>query len=71
MSPHTSPALLPVLFVPHGSPMFALNPGAAGAAMRALVPQLGSTRSFQIGYGQRQKLARNLSMHTTAFFLLS
>lgn len=32
----------PVLFVPHGSPMFALNPGAAGAAMSRLAGQLGA-----------------------------
>jgi 4,5-DOPA dioxygenase extradiol len=40
--------LLPVLFVPHGSPMFALHPGAAGAAMRALVPQLDTPRAIVV-----------------------
>ena len=37
-----------VLFVPHGSPMFALHPGAAGAAMSALVPQLGALRAIVV-----------------------
>ena len=37
-----------VLFVPHGSPMFALHPGAAGAAMSALVPQLGNPRAIVV-----------------------
>ena len=37
-----------VLFVPHGSPMFALHPGAAGAAMSALVPQLGKPRAIVV-----------------------
>ena len=37
-----------VLFVPHGSPMFALHPGAAGAAMSALVPQLGTPRAIVV-----------------------
>ncbi len=37
-----------VLFVPHGSPMFALRPGAAGAAMSALVPQLGTPRAIVV-----------------------
>lgn len=34
----------PALFVPHGSPMFALNPGAAGTALRALAGQLTRPR---------------------------
>ena len=37
-----------VLFVPHGSPMFALHPGAAGAAMSQLVPQLGTPRAIVV-----------------------
>ncbi len=37
-----------VLFVPHGSPMFALRPGAAGAAMSALVPHLGTPRAIVV-----------------------
>ena len=37
-----------VLFVPHGSPMFALHPGEAGAAMRALVPHLGTPRAIVV-----------------------
>jgi len=37
-----------VLFVPHGSPMFALHPGAAGAAMKALVPHLGTPRAIVV-----------------------
>ena len=48
MTPNRLPALRPVLFVPHGSPMFALHPGAAGAAMSALVPQLGSPRAIVV-----------------------
>jgi 4,5-DOPA dioxygenase extradiol len=43
MSTHRS-----VLFVPHGSPMFALHPGAAGAAMRQIVPQLGTPRAIVV-----------------------
>lgn len=38
----------PILFVPHGSPMFALQPGAAGAAMSALVPHLGRPRAIVV-----------------------
>ncbi|MGV0958886.1 MAG: dioxygenase [Limnohabitans sp.] len=37
-----------VLFVPHGSPMFALRPGAAGAAMSQLVPTLGTPRAIVV-----------------------
>ena len=40
--------LLPVLFVPHGSPMFALEPGAAGAAMVETVQQLARPRAVVI-----------------------
>lgn len=40
--------LRPVLFVPHGSPMFALQPGAAGAAMSQLAPQLGTPRAIVV-----------------------
>lgn len=38
----------PVLFVPHGSPMFALQPGAAGAAMTQLVGQLDPPRAIVV-----------------------
>lgn len=34
------------LFVPHGSPMFALEPGAAGAAMSAAAARLGAPRAI-------------------------
>mgnify|MGYP003493302529 FL=1 len=37
-----------VLFVPHGSPMFALHPGAAGAAMTQLAAQLGTPRAIVV-----------------------
>lgn len=37
-----------VLFVAHGSPMFALQPGAAGAAMRDVVAQLGTPRAIVV-----------------------
>jgi 4,5-DOPA dioxygenase extradiol len=37
-----------VLFVPHGSPMFALNPGAAGASMRQITPQLAAPRAIVV-----------------------
>jgi 4,5-DOPA dioxygenase extradiol len=37
-----------VLFVPHGSPMFALNPGAAGAAMSQVAQQLPSPRAIVV-----------------------
>lgn len=37
-----------VLFVPHGSPMFALQPGAAGVAMRDVVAQLGTPRAIVV-----------------------
>ena len=38
----------PVLFVPHGSPMFALQPGPAGAAMSAVVAQLPTPRAIVV-----------------------
>lgn len=37
-----------VLFVPHGSPMFALHPGAAGAALTQVAAQLGSPRAIVV-----------------------
>lgn len=37
-----------VAFVPHGSPMMALNPGAAGAALHALAAQLGTPRAILV-----------------------
>ena len=37
-----------VLFVPHGSPMFALQPGAAGAAMSDVVRQLPTPRAIVV-----------------------
>ena len=42
------PAHRPVLFVPHGSPMFALQPGAAGAAMSQLAAALKTPRAIVI-----------------------
>lgn len=42
------PVLRPVLFVPHGSPMFALHPGAAGAAMTKLAAQLVAPRAIVV-----------------------
>ena len=41
-------ALRPFLFVPRGSPMFALHPGAAGAAMSQLAAQLGTPRAIVV-----------------------
>jgi len=41
-------AALPVLFVPHGSPMFALEPGAAGAAMSAMTRALPVPRAIVV-----------------------
>ena len=38
----------PVLFVPHGSPMFALHPGAAGAAMSQVAAQLDAPRAIVV-----------------------
>jgi 4,5-DOPA dioxygenase extradiol len=40
--------LRPVLFVPHGSPMFALQPGAAGSAMSDLVARLPMPRAIVV-----------------------
>jgi len=37
-----------VLFVPHGSPMFALQPGAAGTAMTDVVGQLPTPRAIVV-----------------------
>ena len=37
-----------VLFVPHGAPTFALNPGAAGAAMRQVAQQLPTPRAVVV-----------------------
>ena len=42
------PTPRPILFVPHGSPMFALRPGAAGAAMSQLAKQLGAPRAIVV-----------------------
>lgn len=36
---------LPALFVPHGAPTFALQPGAAGAALAAVPHQLGGVKA--------------------------
>ena len=46
--PPAMTARRPVLFVPHGSPMFALHPGAAGAAMSQLATQLGTPRAIVV-----------------------
>ncbi len=37
-----------VLFVAHGSPMFAIRPGAAGAALSALAEELGRPRAVLV-----------------------
>lgn len=39
---------LPSLFVPHGAPTFALNPGAAGAALKAITQTLPQPRAIVI-----------------------
>ena len=44
----SSPSALPVLFVPHGSPMFALHPGAAGAALRDMSARLPRARAVLV-----------------------
>ena len=44
----SSNALRNVLFVPHGAPTFALNPGAAGAAMRQVAQQLPTPRAVVV-----------------------
>ena len=41
-------AVLPSLFVPHGAPTFALQPGAAGAALAARAKQLPRPRAIVI-----------------------
>jgi 4,5-DOPA dioxygenase extradiol len=38
----------PVLFVPHGSPMFALHPGAAGAALSQVASRMGTPRAIVV-----------------------
>lgn len=43
-----TPAPLPVLFVPHGAPTFALRPGDAGAAMSAFAARLPRPRAIVI-----------------------
>lgn len=43
-----TPSLRNVLFVPHGAPTFALNPGAAGAAMRQVAQQLPTPRAVVV-----------------------
>ncbi len=42
------PPLLPSLFVPHGAPTFALNPGAAGQAMSAFAAALPRPRAIVV-----------------------
>lgn len=42
------PAQRCVLFVPHGSPMFALHPGAAGAAMSQIAATLDTPRAIVV-----------------------
>lgn len=42
---HTMSLFHNVLFVPHGAPTFALQPGAAGAAMSAIASQLTAPRA--------------------------
>lgn len=44
----TPSSLRNVLFVGHGSPMFALNPGAAGAAMMEVTQQLPTPRAIVV-----------------------
>ncbi|MDQ6684835.1 MAG: dioxygenase, partial [Pseudomonadota bacterium] len=52
-------SMLPSLFVSHGSPMIALEPGAAGAFMRRLGP------AFDAAFG-RPKAIVTISAHTAA-----
>lgn len=40
--------ILPVLFVPHGSPMFALHPGPAGVAMREVIARLSTVQGIVV-----------------------
>jgi 4,5-DOPA dioxygenase extradiol len=49
-APYTSSMkkLLPVLFVPHGSPMFAIEPGPVGTAMVEVVQRLARPRAVVI-----------------------
>lgn len=42
------PTPLPILFVPHGAPTFALNPGAAGAALATMARRLPRPRAILI-----------------------
>ncbi len=44
----TATASLPSLFVPHGAPTFALNPGAAGAALGTMADGLPQPRAIVI-----------------------
>ncbi|MEN9528035.1 MAG: putative enzyme [Pseudomonadota bacterium] len=39
---------MPAIFVPHGSPLFALQPGAAGAALSALAGSMGQPSAIVI-----------------------
>lgn len=48
MYPHSNSPRLPTLFVPHGSPLWILNPGAAGAAMAAMAASLPRPRAIVI-----------------------
>jgi 4,5-DOPA dioxygenase extradiol len=48
MSPDVSPALMPTLFVSHGSPMFALEPGIAGPKLTALGQSLPRPKAIAI-----------------------
>ena len=56
---NTAPDFLPSIFVSHGSPMIALEPGAAGAFMQRLGPAIAAT------FG-RPKVVLAVSAHTTA-----
>jgi 4,5-DOPA dioxygenase extradiol len=48
MTDHSNARYQNVLFVPHGSPTFALEPGAAGAAMSAVVHKLAAPRAVVV-----------------------
>jgi len=41
-------AALPTVFVPHGAPTFALDPGPAGAAMTALAGRMGRPKAILV-----------------------